>query len=154
MSPSGALLRAVLAAVGAFLVVGLLLAGILGALLQPDIRGLTSDQDIDSYTRLGAYTKVVAGFVAAIAAGAAGALLADRFGLTDRARRTAIFAAPLVLGILWLLAIETTGRIFVAGLLLYVLGAALGATLVAFRSEPPQKEGSATDERPRRDGQH
>jgi hypothetical protein len=149
MSPGGALLRAVLAAVAVFLVVGLLLAGILGALLQPDIRGLTSDQDIDSYTRLGAYTKVVAGFVAAIAAGTAGALLADRFGLTGRPHRTAIFAAPLVLGVLWLLALGTSGPMFVAGLALYLLGAGLGATLVALRRDRTP-ERPAADDPPRR----
>lgn len=117
-----------------FLAVGVAAAGLLGYALEPDpLAPDTGREVVDADRRLG-FAQVVAGFFGAVAAGAVGALVAARAGLSHRARRAAIALGALLVGTVWLLEIAPRATVLGAGLVLYAMGAAAGAALAGLRS--------------------
>jgi len=137
-----AFLRAAGAGALVFLVLSLIIAGVLGFLLEPEPLAISTDADVEEYRRLTGFPSIIAGFLGALAAGATSYLVTERDGLALKDRPGTILAAPVILGGLWLLYLAPSVLVFLAGLVLYALGAGLAAMVAGLRGgpeEPPSR---------------
>lgn len=138
MIDRAAFLRAAGAGAVVFLVLSVIIAGVLGFLLEPEPLAISTDADVEEYRRLTGFPSIVAGFLGALAAGATSYLVTERDGLAPKDRPWAILAAPVILGVLWLLYLAPSVLVFLAGLVLYALGAGLAAMLAGLRGRPEE----------------
>ncbi|MGI8674304.1 MAG: hypothetical protein ACR2KD_03285, partial [Thermoleophilaceae bacterium] len=99
---------------------------------------ISTDAEIDRYRRLTDFPPIIAGFLAALAAGVTSQLLTERDGLARAQRPWAVVAAPVLLGALWLLYLAPSVSVVLAGLVLYALGAGLAAMLAELRGRPEE----------------
>lgn len=128
--------RAVLAGAAVFVVLGLALIGVLAALFVPDFIALHAEDQLASYERRTDLALLLAGVLAAVPAGAVTSLLASRAALD--ARPLLALAAPVVLGVLYLLTSDVSALGRLAGLVLLPIAALAGHALAIRLTEPSE----------------